>query len=417
MSDWNYPEEDERVTWWSPNGEEVVTGRIKSFFDNHPKFIWEGTIGAGGNGIVFRLQYRDGGSSSRLALKIAPLDVDFGGYKTYGEDEKTPNEVKSILIEKEWLQKLRGCKHIIQSLDIPPLDDPLLNIPIGMQSHGLRNWIFMEYAENGTLNSFVERHREQYPGELLPCRLLWRFFMCLIRAAIEMAYYDATRDGKQVDITNASLESLKSIPPGPLGHLDWSVNNVIVGALEPHFQPPEHSITPTLKAIDFGEARNVDPETDEFNRIGSERNLLDIGEIMGFLMILGRGDFNDKVKVTVDDKTFEISGGSYIEQNRLEIMAKGVDSLMIGFVYQCLSLERVSRPNLIDLAIKVHDQVVNRGANGVERETDQAILKRISTLILEAETRKRPREEDEDDDDDDEDSEEGRIKRRKIDES
>ncbi|KAI0112343.1 hypothetical protein F4776DRAFT_640944 [Hypoxylon sp. NC0597] len=398
-------------SWWSVDGEEVIARRIKSFFDNHPKFIFENIIGAGGNGIVFLVQYRNGGSSSRLALKLPPVDVDLGGYKSHDEDEGMPNEVRSIFIEKDWLQKLRGCMHIIQSMDIPQSDDPLFNIPSGMIPHRIRNWIFLEYAENGPLSLFVERHNKQYPEEKLPCRLLWRFFMCLIRAAIEMAYYDTTWHGQRVDVTTAPLESLQPIPPGPLAHLDLYGNNIVVGGLEPIIQRPEHTISPFLKVIDFGEARDIDPKEDVFNRTGSARNIMEIGEVMCYLMLLRREN-NDKVQVTVNGQSFQIVGSSIVEC-RDEVVAGGIDPLMIDIVYHCLSLQNESRPGLIDLAMRVHEQVVNRGANGVERETDRAISKRIATLTREAETQKRTREEDENDDDDDADSEGGRNKRRK----
>ncbi|KAI0112345.1 hypothetical protein F4776DRAFT_640950 [Hypoxylon sp. NC0597] len=319
-------------SWWSVDGEEVIARRIKSFFDNHPKFIFENIIGAGGNGIVFLVQYRNGGSSSRLALKLPPVDVDLGGYKSHDEDEGMPNE----------LQKLRGCMHIIQSMDIPQSDDPLFNIPI-------------------------------------------------IRAAIEMAYYDTTWHG----------HGLQPIPPGPLAHLDLYGNNIVVGGLEPIIQRPEHTISPFLKVIDFGEARDIDPK----------ENIMEIGEVMCYLMLLRREN-NDKVQVTVNGQSFQIVGSSIVEC-RDEVVAGGIDPLMIDIVYHCLSLQNESRPGLIDLAMRVHEQVVNRGANGVERETDRAISKRIATLTREAETQKRTREEDENDDDDDADSEGGRNKRRK----
>lgn len=143
----------------------------------------------------------------------------------------------------------------------------------------------MENAENGSLQNLIDRHAELYNMEPFPNRLLWRFFMCcrfstltmfgasiilyiikltttrllVIRGCIEMAYYNAEQDGNQVNVTTATLESLDNIAPGPLSHQDIQGGNIVVGAIMPDFQAPEHYLTPILKLIDFGEANEIDP--------------------------------------------------------------------------------------------------------------------------------------------------------------
>ncbi|KAI1406788.1 hypothetical protein F5Y13DRAFT_183911 [Hypoxylon sp. FL1857] len=345
------------MSYWSEEGPALVTARVKTFFDNDPRFKWEGLLGEGANGIVYRLMYTNLGYSMRMAVKIAPIDVDLGGSKSYDEDdEEGPEEVESIYIERQWLQRLRGCAHVIQSLDIPR--DPLFQTPAGVPPHRMLNWIFLEYAENGTVMTFVQRHIAQYPGELIPSRLLWRFFMCLLRAAIEMAYYDATRNDLPVDLYTAPLESLQSIPPGSLAHRDMGLSNTVIGAAVPWLQHPEHNISPILKLIDFGQAGEVDPAEDVFNRTGSQRNIMDIGEIMSYLISLTWGFLTNMPEAHGD------------------FIARGIDPLLIDLVCQCLSRENDTRPGLIELAIRVHDQVLNRGPNAVERETDEAIIRR-----------------------------------------
>ncbi|KAI1134271.1 hypothetical protein F5Y05DRAFT_406591 [Hypoxylon sp. FL0543] len=375
---------DSQLSYYSDEGVALVTARIKSFFDPDPRFVWEDTIGAGSNGIVYRLRYAAGTYTRRMAVKIAPMDVDLGeGYKSYIEGGPAPGEVLSLAIEKGWLQRLRGCLHVIQSLDMPA--DPLAQVPQGVTPHRMLNWLFMEYAENGTVTLLVERHLKMYPGELLPCRLLWRLFMCLIRAAVEMAYHDLiTLDGRKVDLTMLPLEILKSIPPGPMIHGDLHWGNMVIGAIMPDIQHPEHAVSPNIKLIDLGTARRYNHRDDKFNRTGSQRNIWEIGEIMCFLMLLKQENM-DTVQVTVDGQTFEIWGSS-MEQAREELIAAGIDPLLIGIVYCCLSHQDFARPGLIDLAMKVHDQVVNRGPNGVERETDEAIFGRVLSLIFYADT-------------------------------
>ncbi|KAI8958174.1 hypothetical protein F5Y11DRAFT_362969 [Daldinia sp. FL1419] len=373
---------DEQLSWFSEGGPEAVEKRIKAFFDRSNKFLWNGTIGSGANGSVYKVKYDNGSGITTLAVKICHIDVDIDGNKSYDEEnEDDEDEVLHLENEKKWLERLRNCHHIIQSLDIP--NDPLRGTPADLAPHRMRNWIFTEYIENGSLEGLVGRHIQQYQGELFPCRILWRFFMCLIRFCLEMAYWDSQRQGR-INLKTASLESLRTLPAGFLAHKDLSKSNIAVGGFETDFKHPEHAITPILKLLDFGTAAEMDPNVpgslDDFGRTGPQRNISDIGEVMQYLVLQGDDNMAERVTVTIGAETFQTFAGS-IHTSRDDLIAKhGIDAQLLDLIYYCRAVDQRRQPSLIDLAIAVRNQVANRGHNGVPRETNHEIRQRMMSL-------------------------------------
>ncbi|KAI1471843.1 uncharacterized protein F4812DRAFT_415743 [Daldinia caldariorum] len=378
---------ENQMSWFSEGGAEAVSQRIKAFFDRDNTFRWDGIVGSGANGSVYKVIYNEHGRLTTMAVKICHIDVDLGGNKSYDEeDEDEGEEVQQLLNEKLWLERLRNCHHIIQSLDVD--DDPLANTPAGISPHRMQSWIFTEYIENGLLTRLVERHLEQYEGELFPCRLLWRFFMCLIRFCLEMAYWDAQREGR-VDLETDTLESLRGSYPGFLAHKDLSRNNIAVGGLMPELQHPEHDTSPILKLLDFGTADTMDPRNprslDSFGRNGPQRNITDIGEVVQYLVLQQEGQIGQRTRVTVRGQSFETFAGS-LHAARTSLIAQGIDAELINLIYYCRAVDQRRQLNLIDLAIAVRNQVRNRGHNSIERETNRAISLRIANITRNANT-------------------------------
>ncbi|KAI0131545.1 hypothetical protein F4814DRAFT_457379 [Daldinia grandis] len=378
---------ENQMSWFSEGGAEAVAERIKAFFDRNDKFQWESTVGSGANGSVYKIKYSSEGCPWTFAVKVCHIDVDLGGNKSYDEDDADEgDEVLQLVNEKHWLERLRNCHHIIQSFDIT--DDPLGQTPVGLTPHRMRAWIFTEYIENGPLTLLVERHTELYKGELFPCRLLWRFFMCLVRFCLEMAYCDAQQDGR-VNMATATLESLRELPIGFLAHKDLSKNNIAVGGVFPELQHPEHDTNLILKLLDFGTAALMDPSDprslDDFNRTGPQRNMNDIGEVMQYLVLQEDEIMNRTATVTVGDETFETFAGN-LHAVRDDLVARGVDAQIIDLIYCCRVVNKERLPGLIDLAISVRGWVSSRGDGGAERETDGAIQQRIDNLMYNAET-------------------------------
>ncbi|KAI1451229.1 hypothetical protein F4805DRAFT_474659 [Annulohypoxylon moriforme] len=400
----------EEKSYYSEEGPALVSARIKTFFDKALHYKWGGELGAGANGVVYKITRYADGKLKTLAVKVPPIDVDLGGNKSYDEndEDEMPDEVQSIIREKDWLQRLRNGFHIIKSLDLP--NDPLARTPEGVSPHRMRSWIFMEYAENGGLRTFIERHVEQYEGEILPSRLLWRFFMCLVRGCLEMAYYNASINGQRVDFKTASIEDLSGIEPGGLAHQDLGSHNVVIGAMTPDANV-EHNITPILKLIDFGEAGQIDPERDFFNRTGSQVNVGEISQVMSFLILQDDTAYNGAIDVVINGRMFETHASS-LRANQNDLIRAGLDIDLLNLVYRGLSMDKDERPGLIELARIVHERVLHRGHRGAERETDQSIKERIFKLIHHGDTEppKRHRDSDEDSDDNSEEKRRKRIK-------
>lgn len=82
-----------------------------------------------------------------------------------------------VLANMRPVQALRGGLHVINVHAQSP--DPLisLNNEIPRANNVLR-WFYMEWAENGTLEEFLDDYDEKFPDRILPCYLLRRFFMC-----------------------------------------------------------------------------------------------------------------------------------------------------------------------------------------------------------------------------------------------
>ncbi|KAI1086535.1 hypothetical protein F5B19DRAFT_498251 [Rostrohypoxylon terebratum] len=385
--------------YYADGGEQVVTDRLRTYFDRAPLFKWGGKLGAGANGIVYKVFQQVEGKVRTLAVKIVPIDVDLGGNKSWDEEwgqehDYLPPEVESLEGEKLWLR-------------VHLLNDPLSQKFEDIIHHRMRTWLFMEYAENGGLERFVERHAEHYAGEPMPNRLLWRLFMCLIRGCIDMGYYN-----KNIDLKTTNFDALKSIEPGPLAHQDLGSHNVVLGDMSAD-NTPEHNVTPMLKIIDFGEADTIDSNEEPFNRNASQINVGEISRIMVYLILLDTKAFK-RVTVTIGGVTFN-TFASAIYKRHNELVNAGIDEDLLYLVYRGTSLENNVRPGLAELAEVVHDRVTNRGDRGVERETDQAIKTRVFSLLYDADTQ--PQKRDRDADDRTDVVEEDESERRRLDET
>ncbi|KAI1798652.1 hypothetical protein F4811DRAFT_547636 [Daldinia bambusicola] len=376
---------ENQMSWFSEGGAKAVAQRIKAFFDRSHAFRWGGIIGSGANGSVYKVSYNNEGRLIPMAVKICHIDVDLGGNKSYDEeDEDEGEEVQQLFNEKLWLERLRNCHHIIQSFDVN--DDPLASSPPGLPPHRMQTWIFTEYVENGPLIRLVERHLDQYDGELFPSRLLWKFFMCLVRFCLEMAYWDAQREGR-VDLETGTIESLRISRPSFLAHKDLTRNNIAVGDVLPGFQHPEHDTNPILKLLDFGTADVMDPgnpgSLDGFGRNGPQRNIADIGEVMQYLVLQEEEQISERTNVTIQGQSFDTFAGN-LHMARTRLIDRGIDAELINLIYCCRAADHRQQPNLIDLAISIRNQVYSGGNDLIEREANEAIGIRLASITRNA---------------------------------
>ncbi|RYP91544.1 hypothetical protein DL770_002324 [Monosporascus sp. CRB-9-2] len=154
-----------------------------------------------------------------------------------------------------------------------------------------KDFIVLEYLENGDLRNLIAKVRNM--GAEFPNRVLWSFWLCLVKQCVAMAYYPRKFHPDRHRVPEGgSLDEF--IPPAEqkwrrkrMVHFDYDPCNIFVGNLEPGNL--QHHLVPKLKLADFGLADEVKeqkrerrynkfyyyaPEqfTDEWDFIPAERN-------------------------------------------------------------------------------------------------------------------------------------------------
>ncbi|RWA06549.1 hypothetical protein EKO27_g8553 [Xylaria grammica] len=195
------------------------------------------------------------------------MDVDDGEEDPAPPESQTPNE-------KNKLRALRWAKHVVSSVEVT--NDPLRRVFPGVPPHqmDLDSWLYVEYLENGTISKLLEKARQK--RIIIPNRILWRFFLCLIRMVIAMGWPPAQPAGNDA---KPVLEQIRGPPYGGLIHNDMHEGNVMLGTMIPNDPDFEHSLTPILCLIDLGSMDKV-PNTKEANIGAVHNNIFDIALLM-----------------------------------------------------------------------------------------------------------------------------------------
>lgn len=384
------------LTWEETHLAELT---VDSWFTSAKGWFFDGPLGKGQYGNVFKVRKGD----QALAVKIT-----FGAmallerYPT--EMRATFEETKALITEANYLRRLRGCPHIVQSIDVA--DDPFLqDPPPGMAHHGMNIWVFMELLPQGTFGKFYAKFRASQ-RELLPNRVCWRFFLCMLRMCVEMAFCD----DPEVDTSTTPLQDLLNRKCSNIGHYDLHRHNCMLGNAMPGLRPPEHTITPILKAIDFGLVQEDDGE--EFGS-GPQMNLERVAETFLHELVFGvrhlftgRHPGADLADATFDGETYECVGGD-IWNERMVLIELGLDADFLEVLVRCLASEPSRRPDLIPLVMQVEQAVLQRDQafyGDVETESDEYIMALMNELLdnpfpAPPQGTKRGRSDDDDDDD------------------
>ncbi|KAI1125919.1 kinase-like domain-containing protein [Nemania abortiva] len=143
--------------------------------------------------------------------------------------------------------------------------------------------LLMEYLEGGDLLHMMERQNRL--NLRLPNRILWSFFLCLVRASVGLSY---PKQGG-VDAPQ-ELEEVKGEEKGIL-HGDLFPRNIMIGSVENDV--PEHVTIPRLKLIDFGMAVEASGGR---QAIAAARNNLSVAELM--ITLITRNPFVFDLKFT-----------------------------------------------------------------------------------------------------------------------
>ncbi|KAI0887837.1 uncharacterized protein GGS22DRAFT_185218 [Annulohypoxylon maeteangense] len=335
---------DTVVSYGNKTIEEIEAELRTHFATQYQRFTFEGLIGRGAFGLTFS-------AIEKLSLT------------TY----------RRIAIKRS---TLRGSEHIVRMLgsrDDPPSLDPVTG---ARKVPTTRDWLegitqpiaVFEYLENADIRRLYDRLIKH--DQLLPNRILWSFFLCLIRACVALAY--------PMNGTEDQVSQLETIPedgrqPSDIEHADLHLSNVMIGTAGLRFQ--EHSIVPPLKFIDFGRTR------EGFQGVAD--NVWKISRIM--INLIARHEVRISAWIT------EYQG---FQTRATEILHHGngakyptLDDDLRDFLARCLAdrvRERASLAYMLQTAeAAVRDKTAEAFPNQ-PGETDEAIAALIKRFIYDA---------------------------------
>ncbi|KAI1649215.1 uncharacterized protein F4817DRAFT_44317 [Daldinia loculata] len=259
---------------------------------------------------------------------------------------------------------LQDNLHIVRLINLP--NNPLRG------RIDRRDWIILEWLEHGELRSFITKARIMIGrGTRLPNRLLWRFFTCLVRCCIAMAWPDSgeevQRNVELSGIVHGDLHQGNGILITQARY-DIKLANMSIVLLGEPPNDDEHGITPILKLIDFGGTEQYPPSEDADNQ-----NVYDIGQIMLGLINLNRGRdaAGDNPFYTWGDRRYRTEATALIPT------PDGVDHALCTAVCACMAEIPSNRPSLNTLL-----RLGLRGVNETAEAYDNALGEQDDIISL-----------------------------------
>ncbi|KAK7948054.1 uncharacterized protein PG986_008940 [Apiospora aurea] len=325
--------------------------------------------------------------------KFPPVDrrfkyVDFLGSGAYGAcvrlrelsmDEKTSRDIvikqagteehrRELRWEIDRLKRIAGSLHIVQLLDIqssPFFDfdvekaaliqenpDMARDLRADYEKAGylLGPMLVIELLENGSVKDFINKAKA-HKVTRLPNRLIWRFFLCLVRACIALAYPRRAGNGQFFEV----------IPPGDQApsdftQTDWQTGNVMMGGI--YTDQFEHQTSPILKLIDFGvweDAVKFDLLYNGPNEKGVAHDIFGAGTVIFNTIaldpfLLSPWDTPGQYQIQRSGQTREITTLAVgITRNLDSPKYAHLDRELVSLLAQCLAPSPADRPPLRDL--------------------------------------------------------------------
>ncbi|KAH9999725.1 kinase-like domain-containing protein [Xylariaceae sp. FL0662B] len=364
---------------------EETKNLLKNFErQNEKRFEFERIIGEGAFGFTLKMKTKDS-----IALQSVPRPIRRFVMKRALNQQAQQNVTNEVNV----LQQLQGAMHICQPFYINPdqADNKLqyLNGPS----------LLIEWIENGIIYDFVDRLADW--GQPLPNRMLWRFFLCLCRSLVAMAWPPG-RDIKaplEIEVLPNPNEKGERPAKSLLIHGDLNNRNVMIG----DFEDLEHEKIPMLKAIDFGNSRTLNPVQNQSPDVAVRVNMFDIGKIM--LSLIGGtdrgGSTNMQITYRGEKKTIrsyaaDLDGLNKKYGSPSKIVAfhqeklDNLDPEIRDLVALCLAAAPSQRPELEYLVQEVERNVETKLQNDYVgkkyhgNESDDALIRITRELILDA---------------------------------
>ncbi|KAI8961280.1 hypothetical protein F5Y11DRAFT_366836 [Daldinia sp. FL1419] len=266
----------------------VAADAFRTYFSRDPRnrFELDQVMGNGVNGILWAVNYNPTPeqdqhprtTTKKILLKVNRDRAEWAQWDMQPEGAR--EEWGSLEMERSMLKVFQRARHSVTVIE--PENDPLAQTYPDIPPHPFfpDRWLYLEYLPNGTLERFSRRASRYMQGRKLPNRMLWSFFLCFARMCVSMAYPPPPGPGEQLDETVPPNTRPRKIVHGDMHH-----GNVMLGDV---FDPSdlEHALTPMLKMIDFGCAREYEDEEPRDYRNEERQNIFDIGLLMVELMSL-----------------------------------------------------------------------------------------------------------------------------------
>ncbi|KAI1434335.1 hypothetical protein GGR50DRAFT_695273 [Xylaria sp. CBS 124048] len=369
--------------------------------DEKKRFQMETVIGCGVFGLTWKIKCLPSsdptstGSSSEPDIRHLVLKTE--ATLTFGLLDRSSDSLDIFpeyddiepMYDRKWLKMLKWAKHVVR--DMTPEDDPLAQQFLGRSLNGAEAeyWVYMEWLENGTLGTFIDKASESEVIQVpLPNRLLWRFFLCMTRMCIAMGWPPQQPEG---DDPQPVTERAHGPAYGGLSHSDIHSGNVMLGGFMPDDPDKEHWLTPILKLIDFGEMKKLEGEQKEIEKANAA-NLYAIGYIMLMLVKLDTqwpGHSAQPWRLDPSQPEFLTFGAPLLPDVNGVDPYPTLDPNLRNLVCLCLAREskkRLSPSIMANVAVKCiaeRDEKYYRD-RGVEGESDESIREILQEILFNA---------------------------------
>ncbi|KAI1859947.1 uncharacterized protein JN550_011758 [Neoarthrinium moseri] len=382
------------------NMKELLTAYFEN--DSQQRITLEKLVGAGKVSVAWRILYRsDNNTIQRLVLKHLQEALRYDKDFVQGDDDEEMDdnglgediadgqqeEVNDITKEKNILKILKWAMHIVHMVEIP--EDPLKrNIP--MRPHRLGHWIYLEWVENGDVNNFISKALAA-KVEVVPNRLLWRFWLCMLRMVVAMGWPpEPVGDASPV---GGMIERTSTKPVRGIVHNDVNNGNVMFGGFTAGLDE-EHDVSPPLKLIDWGEAA-------EFKGFdGVAESLFDVATVMISIVLLsedegidlGPGSYEVPFQASARAPKIQTTAVSLLPDENGKNPVPFLENDLKAAICTCLAGEESDRPKittLVDQAVHAirhrnEQWYANNGHPRPQLESDQNIDAIIKACLLNA---------------------------------